>query len=100
MTIEMMKAEAIAVDSMQEHILCPICREIHRHGSSGDINLDNCGTRVQHCARSGRSPDCEYVIITTPATIRKDVGLITARDLKPWKNYTKSNKKLPENDPA
>jgi hypothetical protein len=42
-------AKVIAIDFIQVYILCPICNKIHKHGSNGDINSQNYGTRIPHC---------------------------------------------------
>lgn len=84
---EFLEAEALAVDRVHVHILCPYCGQIHRHGSAGNVALTNYGSRVPHCADPSQYD--EYEIFTTSATIRKEVGPITSIDLKPWKQQQK-----------
>jgi len=81
---ELLQAEAIAVDCVHVHVLCPFCGKVHRHGSMRNSSLKDYGSRVPHCSWPDPSPDGNYEIITTPATIRKEYGSITNRDLKAW----------------
>jgi hypothetical protein len=77
-------AEALAVDPVHVHVLCPYCGKVHRHGSFGDPMLTDYGSRVPHCSWPDVHPDGEYQLVVTPQTIRKN-SPITTKDLKPWK---------------
>jgi hypothetical protein len=81
-------AEALAVDPINVHVLCPYCGKVHRHGSFRDITLMDYGSRVPHCSWPDKSPNGEYRLVSTPKTIRKDTP-ITAKDLKPWEGRQK-----------
>ena len=82
--LELLEAEAIAVDHVHVYVICPFCGKVHLHGSVGNISLNGYGSRVPHCTWPDPSPEGQYEIITTPATIRKESGAITNRDLKAW----------------
>ena len=62
------KAIAQAIDPVHVYINCPFCNKVHMHGSSGDIDKKNYGTRISHC--QNKDVIREYEIVVDNATIR------------------------------
>jgi len=77
-----LKAKVLAVDLVHVHICCPICGKLHKHGSGGDITMQNYGTRVPHCSTTNlpwingsfwdNPRGDEYELVCTPETKRQE----------------------------
>jgi len=82
--MKLLKANVLSVDRIHVCILCPICGQVHLHGSNGIIDDDNYGTRVPHCGqitlpwRQGRywveRRGLQYELVCTPQTQRCEAG--------------------------
>ena len=69
MTAENRIATVFAVDPIHVFIICPICGNLHQHGSNGKIDLENYGFRVPHC-RIGMAYRGDYELIADDLTLR------------------------------
>ena len=62
-------ATVLVVDPVNVFVNCPFCDKVHVHGSNGNINESNYGTRLSHCKDAGLHAD--YELICDGSTIRK-----------------------------
>lgn len=103
-----MKAKVLAVDPVHVHICCPICGKLHMHGSGGNINEENYGSRIAHCGTS-RLPWTDgsfwdnprgdsYELVCAPETVRQDKD--ASRYVSRWykenrlKDYNKERRQV------
>ena len=80
--MNILEAKVIAVDTLHVCIICPICGQIHRHGSNKDFSQQDYGHRLSHCTdiqlpwANGLFPTNprgdSYNLICTPETARFD----------------------------
>ncbi len=83
------------VDERMIYILCPICGELHTHGSGGLENISY-GGRVQHCYWPSKivpEPNLGYDIQPSERTVIKRDGLATSKDLKQFRGILAESKK-------
>ena len=85
---QILAAEVVAVDKVHVVIICPWCGKFHRHGSCGDINRTDYGSRVPHCTEERFQG--EYELVTTEHTIRR--AELRAQDVECWRDLQESRR--------